>query len=90
MDVTKSEAAAFLPGGIAEVNRLMRRRTSIASNRVPGLVDAEALSAHLSLRQQVVLARVLCEGLRLPPRYLDDSALAFLAGQPIAEVPQCV
>ena len=89
MDIAKWEAAAFVEGGIDEVGRLVRRKGSIASQRVPGLVDAIALAANLGFLQQVVLARVVCEGIAVPPRFLDVSALEFIATQPASSLPRC-
>jgi hypothetical protein len=89
MDVTKLEAAAFLEGGLGEANRLMRRQDGIASSRVPGLVDATALAKRLGFLQQVVLARVVCEGIAVPPRFLDTAALEFIARQPASSLPRC-
>ena len=89
LDIAKWEAAAFLEGGIDEVNRLLRRKGGIGSPRVPGLVDAMALASNLSFLQQVVLARVVCEGIAVPPRFLDASSLEFIASQPASSLPRC-
>lgn len=87
LDITRGEASCFVP--LDEVNRLMRRRSGIASPRVPGLVDAVALAPYLSLLQQLVLVRVVCEGIMLPPRFLDLVALEHIARRPLSELPKC-